>query len=116
MKTLKFEGYSDDTFGEYGWFDEDIDNCASMKPIQCLITSSEGRLLVVGQYAKTHISGAGCWVIGVSMADEDVPIPDWPVRIKSAECGYSPRLEIDVPDDVAITFYNNGMMVEANEE
>lgn len=65
MKTLKFEGYSDGTFGEYGWFDEDVDNYASMKPIQCLITSSEGRLLVVGQYAKTHISDTGCWVIGV---------------------------------------------------
>ncbi len=26
MKTLKFMGYSDDTFGEYGITNEDIDN------------------------------------------------------------------------------------------
>lgn len=37
MKTLKFEGYSDDTFGEYGVTNQDVDNCATMEPIQCVI-------------------------------------------------------------------------------
>jgi hypothetical protein len=29
MPTLRFEGYSDDTFGEYGHTNDDYDNCAS---------------------------------------------------------------------------------------
>ena len=40
MKTLRFQGYSDDTFGEYGVTNQDVDNCGSCKPIQCLITVS----------------------------------------------------------------------------
>ena len=113
MKTLKFEGHSDDTFGEYGITHKDVDNCASGKPIQCLINSREGRLLVVGQYAESHLSG--CWIIGVSMADEDEPIPEWPIRVKSAENGYSPQLEIVVPDDADLIFYNNGRRCEDDE-
>lgn len=29
MPTLRFEGYSDDTFGEVAYFEDDYDNCAS---------------------------------------------------------------------------------------
>lgn len=37
MHTLKFHGYSDDTFGEYGVTNQDCDNCASGMPIQCVV-------------------------------------------------------------------------------
>lgn len=36
---LKFEGYSDDTFGEYGVTGEDVDDCGSMEPIQCIVNA-----------------------------------------------------------------------------
>lgn len=39
MKTLKFMGYSDDTFGEYGVTNEDVDNCGRGNPIQCVINA-----------------------------------------------------------------------------
>lgn len=37
MRILKFYGYSDDTFGEYGLTNEDVDNCGCCEPIQCMI-------------------------------------------------------------------------------
>lgn len=47
MKTLVFQGYSDDTFGELECFGITVDNYANQKPIQCHVKSSEGELLVV---------------------------------------------------------------------
>jgi hypothetical protein len=41
MKTLKFHGYGDDTFGEYGITGQDRDNCANEKPIQCVVDCGE---------------------------------------------------------------------------
>ena len=110
-KTLKFEGYSDDTFGEYGVTNEDVDNCASLNPIQCLIEAEGEKLLVVGQYAKGHINGS-CWVIGVSRVDEGTPLPNWPIRLVNGECPYSPTLEIDVPSDFALTWFSNQKKVK----
>lgn len=34
MRMLKFEGYSDDTFGEYGVTNQDVDNCGAMHLMQ----------------------------------------------------------------------------------
>ena len=48
MKTLKFMGYSDDTFGEYGVTNDDIDNCGSGDPIQCVIEAGDTALIVTG--------------------------------------------------------------------
>lgn len=111
MRTLRFTGYGDDTFGEYGVTGQDYDNCATCKPIQCLISAGNEHLLVVGQYATTHKDG--CWVIGVSMECEDEPIPNWPVRVMNGDCPYSPTLEIDVPEDFRLTWYSDGKEVEA---
>ena len=108
MKTLKFNGYSDDIFGEYHISDVEVDNCASGKPIQCKISSSEGELIVVGQYNRNK---NGCWDVGISQVDEGVSIPCWPVRFSGE--GYSAVLEIDVPDDAVLTFYNNMTEVES---
>jgi len=103
MKTLQFTGRGDDTFGEYGVTWDDYDNCASETPIKWLIETREGSLIVVGSYNYTD---NGTWVIGVTMTDEDGVIPNWATRVKNGNCGYSPMLEIDVPDDFSLTCLN----------
>src|SRR5687768_10910779 len=48
-------------------------------------------------------AGSGCWFFGVGQVDEEIPLPDWPIRIsQSPDVAYSTRLEIDVPDDVKV--------------
>ena len=37
MPILRFEGYSDDTFGEIAHTKDDYDNCASGAPIEYLV-------------------------------------------------------------------------------
>lgn len=103
MKTLKFMGHSDDTFGEYGTTMDDIDNAGSGEPIQCVIEADGTALIVTGQYDRI---GTGTWDIGISLQDEDLSYPDWDMRISFE--GYTTVLEIDVPDDVELTWYNNG--------
>ncbi len=111
MKTLRFQGYSDDTFGEYGVTNQDVDNCGSCKPIQCLITAGTASLLVVGHYTASHING-GCWVIGFSMESEGDSLPDWPIRLVNGDCEYSPVLEIDVPDRFNLEWFSDCRKVE----
>ena len=47
MHKLCFYGYSDDTFGEYGVTGDDVDNCGTHEPIQCVIAHSNGERLMV---------------------------------------------------------------------
>jgi hypothetical protein len=103
VKTLRFEGYSDDTFGEYALTNEDFDNCASGKPVEILVEAGGERMVVVGQYCPGQCGG---WMIGVSHhrdtdADEH-HLPDWPMRIERAERTYTPALVIEAPDDVVL--------------
>lgn len=104
MKTLKFMGYGDDTFGEYGVTMDDIDNCGSGDPIQCVINAGDTSLIVTGQYSRM---GTGTWDIGVSLYDEEFSLPDWDIRVSFE--GYTTIVEIDVPDDFELTWYNDGM-------
>lgn len=106
MKTLKFRGYGDDTFGEYSITGTDVDNCASCNPIQCVIRAEDKSLVVTGQYDRFR---NGCWDIGVSLFDEEIPAPDWNMRISFED--YSTVLEVDVPDDFSLTWYSNGKEV-----
>lgn len=110
MKTLKFMGYGDDTFGEYGTTGTDVDNCASCEPIQCVIEADGTALIVTGQYDRM---GTGTWDIGISLQDEDLSYPDWDMRISFE--GYTTVIEIDVPDDFKLTWYNNGVRSEEYE-
>lgn len=100
MKTLHFEGSSDDTFGmTQDSRADDFDNCASGEPIDWLLQSSEGSMIVRGQYCPP---GFGGWVIGVGrsdIVDDDTPLPNWPMRFEHGAREYSPRLVIEVPDD-----------------
>ena len=98
MKTLMFRGYSDDTFMELTT-KTDYDNCASGEPIRMIVGCPEGQLIVVGHYACSDTSEA-VWMVGIEQCDEDKPIPEWPIRMRSED--YSPVLEIDVPDDFQV--------------
>lgn len=70
MHRLKFHGYSDDTFGEYGETGQDLDNYGSLEPVQCVIDCGEqGRLMVIGRYSKASLDN-GCWMVGVSKVEE----------------------------------------------
>lgn len=109
MKTLRFEGYSDDTFGEYAVTGEDVDNFASGRPVQCIVDCGEhGRLMVVGQYYR-----GGCWLVGAGKVDEDDPWPDWKITLKnSEETPYSACLEVELPtDQFSLTWFSDGNKV-----
>lgn len=100
MKTLQFEGYSDDTFGEMT-SRIDSDNCANGKPIQFDVKTPDGTgVRVSGCYGSQL--GNGCWMIGAEALDEDKPV-DWPIRLYPSHEGYRGRMEIDAPDDAEIT-------------
>lgn len=109
MQQLRFEGHSDDTFGEYSLIHEDHDNCASGDVIAWKVTERTSidsdedvsGMIVCGQY-----SGQGwpngmeaTWLIGIQPL-EDLPLPDWPMRFDRDD--YRTRLEIDAPDGVAV--------------
>jgi hypothetical protein len=108
VKTLRFQGYSDDTFGEIDVTHDDYDNCASGKPIEYLITSpSEPHvgLVVTGQHCP---NGSDSWLIGVANYDpeyNDRAMPTWPVRFAAPtdpRYARAPSLLIDVPDDFVL--------------
>lgn len=106
MKTLRFRGYSDDIFGEYNITGTEIDNCASCNPIQCIITADNNGLIITGQYGRFN---SACWDIGISLSDDEKPAPDWAIRISFED--YSTVLEIDVPDNFLLSWFNNGKEV-----
>lgn len=103
-KSLRFEGYSDDTFGEYAETCEDYDNCNNGDPIIFKVWSASANdgLYVVGHYCyPAPLIG---WMIGVGRLneDDDCHIPAWPMRFEHAECPYTPALVIEAPDDVTV--------------
>lgn len=111
---LKFEGYSDDTFGEYGVTKEDIDTCGIMEPIQCVVDAGiHRRLMVIGQYSKASC-GNGCWMIGISKVEEDDELPDWNISFLQGGMEHSPVLELEIPDNinVTLTWFKNGRKEE----
>lgn len=115
MKTLKFKGYSDDTFGEYGITQDDYDNCATCEPIQCIVDCGEkGRIMVIGQYSHCD---SGCWSIGISKVDENDTFPNWNYRFENPGNSYSLELLIDLPcSDFTLTWFDNGEEVKRNDK
>lgn len=114
MHILKFHGYSDDTFGEYGETGQDVDNCGSLEPVQCVVDCGvQGRLMVIGQYSKASLNN-GCWMVGVSKVEEYDDFPDWKIVAGyCAEVEYSPELVIEIPDGpFELEWYKNGVRVD----
>lgn len=107
MQELKFFGCSDDTFGEYGITGQDVDNCASMEPIQCVIDcGSHRRLMVIGQYSRASLNN-GCWMVGISKVEEEDVFPTWEMQMDGD--GYTAVLTIWLPDTpFSLTWYRNG--------
>lgn len=105
MKILRFEGYSDDTFGEYGETQKDYDNCASGKPIEFCVLSGGESLAVIGQYGVVR----GNWLIGISPTGDDEPMPDWLMWYEHGERPYSPCLCIQVGDDFTLDCVTAGV-------
>lgn len=106
MPILRFEGYSDDTFGEVEHFKDDYDNCASGTPIEYLVEHKETGLglVVTGQHCPGN---SGSWLIGVANYDpefDDRDFPRWPMRIEAQNYrnGFQPSLVIDAPEGVTI--------------
>lgn len=58
---------------------------------------------VYAEYSPTDLGG-GVWMIGVAQLGEDQTIPDWPMKYRTAENGYSPELIIEVPEDVEVGY------------
>ena len=98
MKTYRFHGYSDDTFGEYGITNFDKDNCNSGKPItfQMMDENTNQSIYVTGHYGRY---GNDTWGIEVTPANE-YNKPNWTMRILFEN--YTAVLEVDVPDDAEI--------------
>lgn len=45
----------------------------------------------------------GCWSFAVGQVDDEIDLPDWPIRLHpSIENTYSMELAVDVPDDVKL--------------
>lgn len=103
-KMLRFEGYSDDTFGEALATREDYDNCASGEQIVFKVWSEGEKdgLFVVGHYCPGPLTG---WMVGIGRLneDDDKPIPAWEMRFHHSDAPYSPALAILAPDDVTVT-------------
>lgn len=105
MKRLRFHGYSDDTFGEYGVTDIDHDDCATSSHRAFRVAAEGQSIIVVGVFSPKHTPGS--WVVGVQIdpvdGDGGGSLPDWPMRFVPSGRPYSPALEIDAPDDVTVT-------------
>lgn len=106
MPTLRFEGYSDDTFGEVEHFKDDYDNCASGKPIEYLVEhkATNMAMVVTGQHCPGN---SGSWLVGVANHDPELgdrDFPRWPVRIEPQNYrnGFQPSLIIEAPEGVTI--------------
>ena len=95
MKTLRFSGYSDDTFGEWTT-GIDYDNCASGKPITFKVTAGRKAVYVTGQYNRKL---CGCWDVAVSQVEEG-NYPDFPMQISFE--AYTAVLEMEVPDETIV--------------
>jgi hypothetical protein len=103
MPTLRFEGYSDDTFGEYAYTNDDHDNCASGEPIEYLVRdpASGCALVVKGQHCPRSCID---WVISVGNHFQpdvgDKPFPHWPMSFVPKDDAIS--LLIEAPEGVIV--------------
>lgn len=106
MKEYRFEGYSDDIFGEYGVTNESYDNCASGEPIQFKIETPKGvGVIVTGTYGNP-INKGHCWMIGVEAINENKPVSDWTFELKPSHKNYCNLLVVKAPDDAELTCLN----------
>lgn len=99
MPTAVFYGASDDLVevegipgaDEFDAYESELDTINAIFDVG-------GEVCVLAIY-----TGNGVWAFGVAQVDDENSLPDWPIRIvQSPDVPYSVRLEIDVPDGVAV--------------
>lgn len=106
MKTYRFSGYSDDTFGEYAQTNDDYDNCASGSAIQYELKTPDGAgIIVTGLYCNPINKGDG-WMIGVNAINEYKPVDDWTLELKPSFDGYRNQLIVTAPDNAKLRCLN----------
>ena len=105
MQTAIFYGASDDLIEVEGVKGGDEFNVISDDTCVAIFNVG-GKMLVYALYGPM-----GVWGFGVSQIDDEVRLPDWPIRITNGEPDgmpatiYTTKLEIDVPDDAVVTRY-----------
>ena len=105
-KKYIFEGYSDDTFGEYGVTNIDYDDGASESEIRFSLSRESGEgVVIAGQYTKN-----GTWNIGMALLNEDYSLnkEDWRIYFEPNEYAYCNRLIVEAPDDTKLECLRNG--------
>jgi hypothetical protein len=103
MKAFKFYGASDDLFEMDGPLSEEQCDCGNGRVMAYHLKAAGGELIVAAVYAP-DVFPDGTWLVGVSPATEDTPIPDWPTRFETGPhaTSHSATLVIECPDDVTI--------------
>jgi hypothetical protein len=99
MPALRFEGYSDDTFGECHT-SQDYSNHANGKPIRYLVNDliHGFGVVVIGQY-RPNFHAVG-WSIAVANFQPEKPFPNWPMRFDpDGDCN---ALVIEAPEGVVV--------------
>ena len=111
-RRLKFWGASDDLFeceGTVGGEPDEVGCFDSSTTVRIKHTSGAG-LHVTGLYAPDGC--AGCWMIGITQLDEDMPLPIWPMHWHApAGRGYSVMLTIDVPAGTTVELIQDGNVI-----
>lgn len=108
MKQVVFSGHSDDilmwTPHDAKWTGDEAyvsgNDEAAFKVFRKKEDGTEEGFYVFGKYGYNKTQG-GCWIIGIQQFDEDVPVPDWGLRLGAHK--YSVLLFVDaLPDDAEI--------------
>lgn len=103
-RTLRFYGHSDDLMEINGTLiDEPSLVSVYETPGTVRVANDEAGLFVTALYQPNL--ACACWMIGIAPLDDNVPLPDWPMRWSAQR--YTTVLEIDVPDDVRISEAGN---------
>ena len=109
MKSVKFVGYSDNTFGfdilnesnERVYFDAHDDGAMdTVRAYRVESKTTSSAVIVTGVYGRCP---GPTWSIGISPDDEGIPIPEWASRPHFKTDKYSVVLTLVVPDDVRVT-------------
>ena len=104
---FRFYGSSDDNFCYDVWKGNSWrgeDEIGSDTAAWIIEDFGQQGLQVVGIYAGASDAAheGSVWSVGIAQLDEDVPLPDWPIKFSVHELAYSVALEIEIPDSAKI--------------
>lgn len=94
-KEVRFSGHSDDCF--------EIDGAVSEECNEGVFRITDPNGVGVNLVATYGQSNAGMWMLGLQVAEDDDPWPQWAMTWRAAENGYSPELCMQLPVGSTIT-------------